>query len=130
MKLDHTLIPAIDKEVSAKFFAKIMGVEYAGTRGKQGLVRFDDTLTLQFDEGRTGRIHLAFHVTDEEFDVVLGRLKADDVAFGPKGSRTQPFNNEIGSLNGGRQIYFDDPSGQSFELLTVGTNAARWGPAS
>ena len=39
MKLDHTLIPAIDKEESAKFFAKIMGLEYLGTRGKQSLVR-------------------------------------------------------------------------------------------
>lgn len=125
MKLDHTLIPAIDKEESAKFFAKVMGLEYLGTRGMQGLVRFDDALTLLFDEGRTGRIHLAFHVADDEFDAVLGRLKADDVAFGSKGSRTQPFDNVVGSLNGGRQIYFEDPSGQSFELLTVGTGTAR-----
>lgn len=125
MKLDHTLIPAIDKDESAKFFAKVMGLEYLGTRGRQGFVRFDDALTLQFDEGRTGRIHLAFHLTDDEFDIVLDRLKANDVAFGAKGSRTQPFDNEIGSLNGGRQIYFDDPSGQSFELLTVGTGTPR-----
>ena len=122
MKLDHTLIPATDKEESAKFFAKIMGLEYAGIRGTMGLVRVDDALTLQFDERQTGRIHLAFHVTDGEFDVVLSRLKAEGVPFGARGSRTQAFNMEVGSLNGGRRFYFDDPSGQSFELMTVGTN--------
>ena len=46
MKLDHTLVPAEDKEASARFFAKIMGLEYAGIDGDCGIVRVDDTLLL------------------------------------------------------------------------------------
>jgi catechol 2,3-dioxygenase-like lactoylglutathione lyase family enzyme len=122
MKLDHTVIPATDKEESVKFFANIMGLEYAGIRGTMGLVRVDDTLTLQFDERQTGRIHLAFHVTEEEFDVVIDRLKTEGVRFGAAGSRNQAFNMQVGTFNGGRRFYFDDPSGQSFELMTVSTN--------
>ena len=31
--LDHTIVPAHDKEASARFFAKIYGLEYDGLMG-------------------------------------------------------------------------------------------------
>ena len=31
--LDHTIVPARDKEASARFFAKIFGLEYKGPWG-------------------------------------------------------------------------------------------------
>ena len=118
MKLDHTLVPAEDKEASAKFFARIMGLEYVGIDGSCGLVRVDDALTLRFDEQRTGRTHLAFHVTNDEFDGVMGRLQADDVVFGPRAGTT---DGEEGVFKGGRRIYFDGPGGLNVELVTIAT---------
>ena len=121
MKLDHTLVPAKDKEASARFFARIMGLEYVGTIGTAGLVRVDDTLTLRFEERQTGRIHLAFHVTEQEFDDILERLRAEHVPYGSAGSRSSGFDMLVGEMNGGRRIYFDDPSGQNFEIMTAST---------
>jgi catechol 2,3-dioxygenase-like lactoylglutathione lyase family enzyme len=121
MNLDHTLIPANDKEESARFFARIMGLQFAGIHGTSGLVAVDDTLTLRFDERQTGRIHLAFHVTEAEFDSIVGRLQDESVPYGTTGSRSGAFNMQIGEHNGGKRVYFDDPAGQNVELMTVPT---------
>ena len=121
MNLDHTLIPANDKEESARFFARIMGLEFVGIRGTHGLVAVDDTLTLRFDERQTGRVHLAFRVTGDEFDAIVGRLRDEDVPFGSNGSRSGGFDMQVGELYGGKRIYFDDPGGQNVEIMTVST---------
>ena len=118
MKLDHALVPAEDKEASARFFAKIMGLEYAGIDGDCGIVRVDDTLLLRFDERRASRVHLAFHVTSDEFDGVMGRLRADSVACGPRAGTS---DGQEGIFNDGRRLYFDAPGGLNVELMTVAT---------
>jgi len=118
MKLDHTLVPAEDKETSAKFFANIMDLEYVGIDGACGVVRVDDALFLRFDPQRTSRVHLAFHVTSDEFDGVLSRLRSGDVTFGPRAGST---DGEEGEYNGGRRLYFDNPGGLNVELMTVAT---------
>ena len=33
IKLNHTIVPAKDKEAAAKFFAKIFGLNYEGSHG-------------------------------------------------------------------------------------------------
>jgi hypothetical protein len=112
------LVPAKDKEATAKFFANIMGLEYVGIDGVCGVVRVDDALFLRFDEARTSRVHLAFHVTNDEFDGVLGRLRSGSVTFG---ARAGSSDGEEGEYNGGRRIYFDSPGGLNTELMTVAT---------
>ncbi len=47
--LDHTIVPATDKEASARFFAKIFGLEYKGPWGHFAPVRVNETLSLDFD---------------------------------------------------------------------------------
>ena len=121
MRLDHTLIPANDKEESARFFARIMGLQFAGIYGTAGLVIVDENLTLRFEERQTGRIHLAFHVSEGEFDAIVDRLRVEEISFGASGSRSGAFDNQIGELNGGKRIYFDDPAGQNIELMTAST---------
>lgn len=115
MRLDHTLIPALDKEKSAKFIAAIMNADYIGVVGEQALVRVNDVM-YRFDERRDGRIHLAFHLSTEEFDQTIGRLRVLGTNFGP---RANQLDGQIGELDGGPRIFFEDPGGQSWELLTV-----------
>ncbi len=51
----------MDKEASAKFFAKIFGLEYTGPMGHFAPVRVNDSLTLDFDNsGRFESHHYAF----------------------------------------------------------------------
>jgi catechol 2,3-dioxygenase-like lactoylglutathione lyase family enzyme len=47
--LNHAIVPARDKEASAKFFAQIFGLEYEGAKGHFAPVRLNETLTLDFD---------------------------------------------------------------------------------
>ena len=47
--LDHTIVPAHDKEASAKWFAEIFGLSYEWPMGHFALVEVNDTLTLDFD---------------------------------------------------------------------------------
>lgn len=47
--LDHTIVPAYDKEKSARFMAYIMGLEYEGLFGHFAPVKVDEHLSLDFD---------------------------------------------------------------------------------
>ena len=115
--LNHTIVPARDKDASARFFAELFGLEYDGPSGHFAPVRVNDTLTLDFDDrAQFESHHYAFHVSDDEFDAILGRVREAGLAFG-----SEPWNLENGKLNawnGGRGVYFRDPNGHVLELLT------------
>jgi catechol 2,3-dioxygenase-like lactoylglutathione lyase family enzyme len=116
--LDHTIVPASDKEASAAFFARMFGLAYDGVRGHFAPVQVNETLTFDFDN-QTGfeHHHYAFHVSDQEFDAVLSRVKAEGRPFG-----SGPRSHEDGQLNtrrGGRGFYFADLDGHLLELMTT-----------
>jgi catechol 2,3-dioxygenase-like lactoylglutathione lyase family enzyme len=115
--LNHTIVPAHDKVASAEFFARIFGLAYSGGTGHFAPVRVNDTLTLDFDNAeRFERHHYAFHVSDEDFDAIFGRVKAEGLAYGSEPGAQD--NLQINTRRGGRGIYFRDPNGHSLELLT------------
>ena len=47
--LDHTIVPARDNEASARFFARIFGLDYEGTASHFAPVRVNESLVLDFD---------------------------------------------------------------------------------
>ncbi|MDF0673422.1 MAG: response regulator [Nitrospira sp.] len=49
IELDHTILPARDKEKSARFFADIFGLQYERSSGHFAPVKVNDRLTLDFD---------------------------------------------------------------------------------
>ena len=53
--LNHTIVPAHDKEASAKWFAKIFGLPYEGVAGHFAPVRINETLTLDLTIGMSLR---------------------------------------------------------------------------
>ena len=70
--LNHTIVPAHDKEASASFFANIFGLEYSGVKGHFAPVRINDNLTLDFDNrDEFDWHHYAFKVGETEFDEVF-----------------------------------------------------------
>ena len=115
--LNHTIVPAHDKETSARFFARIFGLNYEGPEGHFAPVRVNETLTLDFDNARSFEPHhYAFHVSDEEFDAILQRVQAAGIPYG-----SGPWNQENQQLNTwheGRGFYFRDPNGHLLELMT------------
>ena len=114
--LNHTIVPAHDKEASAEWFAKIFGLTYEGLAGHFAPVDVD-TLTLDFDNSdQFESHHYAFHVSDEDFDAIFDRVKAEDIPYGS--GPFDPENIQINTRRGGRGFYFKDPNGHLLELLT------------
>jgi catechol 2,3-dioxygenase-like lactoylglutathione lyase family enzyme len=115
--LDHTIIPAHDKEASARFFARMFGLEYKGLWGHFAPVKVNDTLSMDFDNREQfDNLHFAFLASDDEFDAVLERVKQEGIPFG-----SGPWALEDGEINhhhGGRGFYFRDPNGHVLEVIT------------
>jgi catechol 2,3-dioxygenase-like lactoylglutathione lyase family enzyme len=115
--LNHTMVPAHDKEASARFFTDIFGLKYERSAGHFAPVRVNETLTLDFDNANNFDIHhYAFHVSDAEFDAIFNRVHAAGIPFG-----SDPWNlgnRKLNSWNGGRGVYFRDPNGHILELMT------------
>jgi catechol 2,3-dioxygenase-like lactoylglutathione lyase family enzyme len=115
--LNHTIVPARDKVAAAKFFAEIFGLK-RDRAGHFSPVRVNKQLTLLFDdEVDFDSHHLAFHVTDREFDAILDRVRQAKIGFG-----SAPWSLDDGKLNnwsGGRGFYFRDPNGHVLELMTA-----------
>ncbi len=115
--LDHTIVPAKDKVASAQFFAHVFDLKYEGESGHFAPVRVNDSLTLDFDNSDEFESHhYAFHVSDEEFDSIFGRVQAYGIPYG-SGPFTQD-DMKINTRRGGRGFYFRDPNGHSLELFT------------
>jgi catechol 2,3-dioxygenase-like lactoylglutathione lyase family enzyme len=117
MELNHTIVPAHDKEASARFFAQIFGLTYDGAVSHFAPVKVNQHLTMDFDNANDFRSHhYAFKVSESEFDEIFGRLKICSVEYG-----SQPWTPKDGELNdrhGGRGVYWLDPDGHMLEILT------------
>jgi catechol 2,3-dioxygenase-like lactoylglutathione lyase family enzyme len=117
LELDHTIVPARDKEVSARFFARIFGLSYDGPTPPFAPVRVNDRLTLDFlDDDDFRSLHYAFKVSDGEFDAIFGRVRAEGIPYGSGPYRLEDM--QINHRNGGRGVYFKDPDGHILEILT------------
>ena len=118
MNLDHTILPSSDKEEAARSFARIFGLPYDGMAGEFAPVRVNETLTLDFyNQDEFGWHHYAFHVGEDEFDQILGRIQDDGMAYGPGPQKTDSM--EIGSpFQAGRTVYFRSADDHIFEFMT------------
>jgi catechol 2,3-dioxygenase-like lactoylglutathione lyase family enzyme len=116
--LDHTIVPARDKVASAKFFARIFGLEHKGPHSHFAPVRVNDSLTLDFDErGDFEHHHYAFKITEQEFDAIFDRVKAEGIPYGSGPSSRADM--QVNQRRGGRGFYFEDPNGHVLEVLTA-----------
>lgn len=116
--LNHTIVPAHDKERSARFYARIFGFEYIGAFASFVVVRVNETLCLDFAvREQFESHHYAFKVSEEEFDQIFGRIKAENIVYGS--GPYDPGNMEINRNYGGRGVYFRDENGHLLEMLTA-----------
>ena len=120
IQLDHTIVPSHHKVASARRLAELLGVawEEAGV-GPFSPVYVNDGLTLDFiDTDEPFPIyHFCFRVTDEEFDAILGRIEAAGIDY--RSTVRGPMDRQISTLLGGRGIYWNEPDGHQWEMLTV-----------
>jgi catechol 2,3-dioxygenase-like lactoylglutathione lyase family enzyme len=118
IELNHTIVPARDKEASARFLARIIGAPYEGLHAHFAVVRINDRLTLDFDHADSfEHHHYAFKVSESEFDEIFARIRAENLAYGSRPGA--PDDGQINHRRGGRGFYFRDPNGHLMEVLTA-----------
>ncbi|MFI8520602.1 VOC family protein [Streptomyces sp. NPDC085481] len=118
-QLNHTVVHARDKRVSAEFLAEVLGLEVGAPFGPFLPVDTGNGVTLDYYEQNDAPFtpnHYAFLVPDEEFDTMIARLDRMRVTY-----FADPGHTEAGRINhlfGGRGAYFDDPDGHNMEIIT------------
>jgi catechol 2,3-dioxygenase-like lactoylglutathione lyase family enzyme len=118
-ELNHTIVQSRDKKVGATFLTGLLDLPDPTPFGPFLVVATGNGVSLDYadDPDTTGGQHYAFLLTDDEFDAAFARLRDQGVTYGPS-----PWDRTSGELNtndGGRGVYFDDPSGHVMEFLTV-----------
>ena len=118
VKLNHTIVHARDKRASAAFLSQILGLPDPVAFGPFIGVQTGNEVTLDFldtDEEILTE-HYAFLVSESEFDEIFARIRKRKLPYWADPARQQ--QNKINTRDGGRGIYFEDPSGHLLEILT------------
>jgi hypothetical protein len=117
--LDHLMVPARDKRASAQLLAELLGVPWSPTGiGPFAPVFVNDGFTIDFDEWSEpfAKIHYCFRVSEGEFDAILARLKARAIPF--RSDVHGPVDYQVNTAHGGRIVYWNEPDGHHWEMLT------------
>jgi catechol 2,3-dioxygenase-like lactoylglutathione lyase family enzyme len=105
---------------AAKRLAELLGVPWAASGvGPFSPVYVNDGLTLDFDEASEPfpTLHFCFRVGEAEFDAILGRLAAAGLPY--RSAPHGPVDFKVNTDHGGRIVYWSEPDGHVWEILTV-----------
>lgn len=120
-QLDHLLVPARNAKAAARQLAELLGVPWSPTGiGPFAPVYVNDGFTLDFDQwdqATPPQIHCAFRVSDAEFDAILTRIRAAGIPY--RSAVHGPVDSQVDEAHGGRIVYWNQPDGHQWELLTV-----------
>jgi catechol 2,3-dioxygenase-like lactoylglutathione lyase family enzyme len=119
VQLNHTIVWCRDQTRSATFLTEILGRPAATRFGPFLVVEVDNGVSLDFNDDIDDEIapqHYAFLISEDEFDVIFGRVRDRGLQHWADPGRNQP--GEIYHHNGGRGVYFEDPDGHLLEIMT------------
>ncbi|HSD37219.1 MAG TPA: VOC family protein [Rhodocyclaceae bacterium] len=120
IELDHTIVPSRNKLASAKLLAGLLDVPWAETAlGPFSPVFVNEGLTLDFIETDEDFpvYHFCFRVSEADFDAILGRIRAAGISY--RSTVRGPEDRQVNTDYGGRMIYWNEPDGHQWEILTV-----------
>ena len=115
--LNHTLVNVRDKRESASFVADVLGLDAPTPFGPFLVVQLDNDVSLDFVDVETVHPqHYAFLVSEQEFDEILDRVRRRGLTYWADPHRRRP--GEINTNDGGRGVYWLEPSGHLLEAIT------------
>jgi len=117
-QLNHTIVYCRDQEASSRFLADMLGRPAPRRFARFDVVELDNGVSMDFAsrEGEIAAQHYAFLIGEQDFDAVLGRIHERELDHWADPARRRP--GEINRNDGGRGVYFPDPSGHLLEVLT------------
>lgn len=116
-QLNHTIVGALDPVESAEFLAEMLGFDQPIQASPFVEVQTGNGVGLDF--AHTDEVHpqhYAFLVTEREFDQVYGKIVQRGMEHWADPQQRHP--GEINRHDGGRGVYFLDPSGNFLEIIT------------
>ena len=118
VQLNHTIVSARDKRESATFLAEMLGLDAPTAFGPFLVVQVDNDVSLDFADagGPVTPQHYAFLVGEPEFDQIFGRIRERALPYWADPGRRRP--GEVNTNDGGRGVYWEDPSGHFLEIIT------------
>jgi catechol 2,3-dioxygenase-like lactoylglutathione lyase family enzyme len=120
ISFNHTIVASRDRQQSAEFLAELFGLPDPKPFGHFMVVGLEHGASLDYadaPEGEEIRLqHYAFLVSEEDFDAIYGKIKSRGLQHWADPRRERP--GEINHRDGGRGVYFPDPSGHAMEILT------------
>ena len=121
VQLDHFIVPCRNQAASAKMLGDLLGVPWAeaATLGPFSPVFINEGLTLDFQQTNEAYpvAHYCFRVSQQDFDAILARIQAAGIPY--RSSVTGPMDMKINKEYGGDMIYWNEPDGHQWEMLTV-----------
>ena len=128
VELNHTILYARDSKASAAFLSEMLGLPAPVHWGPFEVVTTANGTNLDFldADGEIASQHYAFLVSEDEFDAIFGRIKGRNLSYWADPGQTQ--KDEINGHDGGRGLYFEDPNGHLFEIITRPYGSSGWNP--
>jgi catechol 2,3-dioxygenase-like lactoylglutathione lyase family enzyme len=118
--LDHFIVPTRNQTAAARQLAHLLGVPWeATTLGGFSPVYINDGLTLDFQQTDEAFpvAHYCFRVDQQEFDAIRARIEAAGIKY--RSDVGGPVNMQSNKEYGGDMIYWNEPDGHQWEVLTV-----------
>jgi len=120
VQLNHTIVGAVDAQVSARWLAEMLGLGEPVPAGHFWQVETANGVALDFASVGAGNevtpIHYAFLIGEDDFDRVYGRITSRGLEHWADPMQRQP--GEINRHDGGRGVYFLSNDGHYLEVIT------------
>jgi len=117
VELNHTLVNVTDKQESASFVAEMLGLDEPKPYGPFLAVEVTNDVLLYFvDVDVLHPQHYAFLVGEADFDEIMTRIGSRGLTYWADPFKQQP--GEINTDDGGRGVYWEEPSGHLLEAIT------------
>jgi catechol 2,3-dioxygenase-like lactoylglutathione lyase family enzyme len=117
--LNHLIVWCADRERGASHLVDILRLTPPRDFAGQFLVvDMGNGVSLDYGNwnGELTPQHLAFLVTEDEFDAAYGRIQAQGIEHWADPSKRT--TGEINTHDGGRGVYWSDPDGHLLEIIT------------
>jgi catechol 2,3-dioxygenase-like lactoylglutathione lyase family enzyme len=119
VELNHTIVSARDAHTSARWLAELFDLDPPSAFGHFWVVQTANGVSLDFvddDSEEINSIHYAFLVSEDEFDLIFGRISERGMSHWADPGQRLP--DQINHHDGGRGVYFESPDGHFLEIIT------------